>query len=144
MIQPPITIGSSYTLQYKTLPLTPKIPESIESSVYIQVPKQIEYLKRIYIFDEPEEITQFLFSNEDLIEILLEARDYLVKIFGKVPIYLEFHHDPEEEWDELFIIIKTNYPPEKAVDLENKLFEEWFIKVIDKVKGRLSFTEEPL
>ena len=115
-----------------------------ENSVYLSYQDLISYLEKEYIFENPEEIKRFLVNNEDLIEILFSATDHIREIFGNVPLYLELHHDPEEGWDELFIVIKTNYPAEKAVELESKLFENWFVKVLDKVKGRLNFTEEPL
>jgi hypothetical protein len=59
-------------------------------------------------------------------------------------IYLELYSDPEEEWDELFIVIKSPYSAEEAIELEKKLFDEWFVNIIDKVNNRLNFTEEPL
>ena len=115
-----------------------------ENSVYLLPQNLVDYLENEYIFKNPEEIKRFLINNEDLIEILFFAIGYIHKIFGDVPVFLELHHDPEVEWDELFIIIKSNYPPEKAVELEDKFFEQWFVRVLDKVKGRLNFTEEPL
>jgi len=116
-----------------------------ESSVYQSSQNLIDYLEEyIYIFKNSEEIKPFLISNSDLIQILLDAHEHIYRVFGWSPIYLELHHDPEEEWDELFIVIKTNYSSEKAIELENKLFEEWFIEIPCKVSGRLNFTEEPL
>ena len=116
----------------------------IETSIYKSVQNLIKYIEEIYILKNPNKIKSFLLSNQDLLPILLEAYEYIYEIFGKVPLYLEIHHDPEEEWDELFIVIKTSFPPSKAVELERKFFNEWFIKVLDKVNGRLSFIEEPL
>ncbi len=115
-----------------------------ESSVYLLPQNLVGYLEAEYIFKNPDDIKVFLIANEELIEILFSAPQYIHKIFGDVPVYLELHHDPEEEWEELFIIIKTDYSPEKAVELEDRLYEEWFVKVLDKVKGKLNFTEEPL
>jgi len=100
-------------------------------------------IEDIYNSKISEEIKKFLISNEDLIQILSDAQEHIYRVFGRVPISLELHHDPEEGWDELFIIIKTQLPPEKAVNLENRLFEEWFVDILDKVEGRLNFTEEP-
>jgi len=97
-----------------------------------------------YNINNPEEIKEFLLSNRDLIEILISGYEHIRRIFGDVPLYLELHSDPEENWDELFIVIKSYYPAEKAIELENKLFEEWFADVIDKVGTRLNFIEEPL
>jgi len=118
--------------------------EDKESSVYLLPQILIDNLETKYIFMNPEEIKMFLLSNTDLIGILIDAPEHIRRIFGEVPIYLKLTHDPEENWDELFIVIKTSYSPEKAVELENKLFDEWFINVIDKVNTRLNFTEEPL
>jgi len=106
--------------------------------------EMINELSNKYNFKNPQEIKEFLLSNKDLIEILISGYEHIRRIFGDFPIYLELHHDPEEHWDELFIIIKTNYTAEKAIELENKLFEEWFVHIIDKVGTRLNFTEEPL
>ncbi len=103
----------------------------------------IDGLKQKYSFINHDKVTRFLSANIDLIDILIDASQYIYSVFGNVPIYLELHCDPEEEWDELFIVIKTNYSPEKAVELENKFFDEWFVKVMSKVSGRLNFAEEP-
>ncbi len=118
--------------------------EKNENSVYLSYQDLISYLENEYIFENPEEIKRFLMSNKDLIGILFSAVEHIREIFGNMPVYLELHRDPEEDWDELFVVIKTNYPPEKAVELDTNLFENWFVKVLDKVKGRLNFTEEPL
>ena len=117
----------------------------IESSIIIKSLKDIEQLEELYIFENPPDVRRFLWKYKFLIEILFEAQKKIIEIFGNdITLYLELHHDPEEEWNELFIVIKTNYSPEEAIELENKLFEEWFIKISEKVKGRLNFTEEPL
>ena len=149
-INPSIQLGNnSFTLE-STFPQSGDFRISTakerngESSIYLLPQNLVGYLEYVYILKNPKEIKKFLIDNEDLIEILFSAPEHIRKIFGDVLIYLELHHDPEEEWDELFIIIKSNYPPEKAVELEDKLFEQWFVKVLDKVKGRLNFTEEPL
>ncbi|RLE07346.1 hypothetical protein DRZ78_03130 [Candidatus Aerophobetes bacterium] len=138
-------IGSSAIFES----ILPEIPEIYkdrdEESSTFQYPQNcIDYIESIYILKNAKEIRAFLVSNDDLIQILLNAQEHIQKVFGQFPIFLELHHDSEEEWDELFIVIKTNYSPEKAVELENQLFEEWFVEVLSKVSGRLNFTEEPL
>jgi len=146
IIQPPIPHGISYVLEPRSL----KFPDiyreegNEENSVYLQSQYLINYLSKIYIFKNPQEIKMFLLSNRDLIEILVSAPEHIRRIFGNVPIYLELHHDPEEDWDELFIVIRSNYSPRKASELKNMLFDEWFIYIIDKVATRLNYTEEPL
>ncbi|OSS41655.1 hypothetical protein DESAMIL20_1208 [Desulfurella amilsii] len=145
-----ISPGVSVTFENVTYPIpgTPEIYSDIdineENSVYCFRQNMIDYIENIYIFKNSKEIKMFLISNDDLIQILLGAQEHIYKVFGQVPIYLELYHDPEEEWDELFILIKTQHSPEEAVNLENQLFEEWFASILDKVSGRLNFTEEPL
>lgn len=119
--------------------------EPQELSLFLSLYRWIEYLKSIYIFATPEEeISGFLLLNEDLLQILTEAPNYIYEIFGRVPIYLELHRDPEEGWDELFIVIKTILPAEEAVKRERELFDSWFSQIIHKVDNRLNYTEEPL
>ena len=140
MMIPP---GVSVTFENVIYPI-PGTSDNEENSVYRSRSNMIDYIENIYIFKNSKEIKMFLISNYDLIQILLDAQKHIYKVFGQVPIYLELYHDPEEEWDELFILIKTQYSPEEAVNLENQLFEEWFASILDKVSGRLNFTEEPL
>jgi len=91
------------------------------------------------------EVIQFIKDHPFLLNTLLEAPRHIFSIFGKnVPLYLELHHDPEESWDELFIVIKTGYSAEKAINLENRLVEEWFLDRIKETKGKLNIMEEPL
>jgi len=115
-----------------------------ENSYYLYFYNVLEQIEKSYILENPREVKEYLLDNNDLIPIVNEAPEYINRIFGYVPIFLELHHDPEENWDELFIVIKTNYPPEKAVELEIKLFDEWFINIMDKVGNRLNFIEKPL
>jgi hypothetical protein len=118
--------------------------ESPGTSIILLPQKLIRELENLYIFDNPQEIQRFLLTNEYLIEILFEAPVHIYRIFGHVPIHLELHHDPEESWDELFIVINSPYCAEEAIRLENKLTEEWFLDRMEETKGKLNITEEPL
>lgn len=115
-----------------------------ETSITLQPQRLISELEKLYIFDNPEEIKNFLSTNDYLIEILFEAPEHIYGTFGQVPVHLELHHDPEEDWDELFIVIKSTYSAEEAIRLENRLAEEWFLNRIKDTRGKLNITEEPL
>jgi hypothetical protein len=105
----------------------------------------LDDLKRAYEFSNIEEIRNFIMQNNYLVNILNEALENIYRIFGRgIKLILELQSDPEEEWDELFIVIKSPYTAEKAVALERELFDEWFVHIIDKVSNKLNFTEEPL
>ena len=92
-----------------------------------------------------QQINNFLKKHKYLYSILKEAKDKILHIFGnKVKMCLKLHYDPEEGWDELFIVIKSPYSPEEAIRLENRLAEEWFLDKIKDTKGKLNIIEEPL
>ena len=104
--------------------------------------KTIKKLEKLYTFDNPKEIENFLLTNNYLIDILFSAPDHIERIFGMVLLHLELHHDPEEGWDELFIVIKTPYKTEEAIRLENRLAEEWFLDRTKETNGKLNIIEE--
>lgn len=73
----------------------------------------------------------------------MDAPDKISEIFGdNVKLELELHTDPEENWDELFIIIVTSASPKEAIEMEKRLFKEWFSKIINRVGGHLNYTFE--
>ena len=121
-----------------------RMKESIEISVVLQVQRAIGKLEELYIFDNPKEIKNFLLTNSYLIDILFEAPAHIERIFGMALFHLELHHDPEEGWDELFIVIRSLYKAEEAIVLENRLAEEWFLDRMKETNGKLNITEEPL
>ena len=101
-------------------------------------------LENLYIFENPREIKKFILNNEYLIDILFEAPLHIYRIFEHVPTFLELHHDPEEDWDELFIVIRSSYLTDEAIRRENQLVEEWFLERMDDTQGRLNIVEESL
>lgn len=116
-----------------------------QNSIVLQIQEQIKLLEDMYIFDSLKEGETFLLNNQYLIDILFEAREEIRRIFGYViELHLELHHDPEEDFEELFIVIRSPYSPEEARKLMDKLGEQWFLDMIEKVQGKLCITEEPL
>lgn len=121
-----------------------RMEESIEISVTLQIQRGIRKLEELYTFNNPKEIKSFLLANNYLIDILSEAPAHVGRIFGIALLHLELHHDPEERWDELFIVIRSLCSPEEAIRLENRLAEEWFLDRMKETDGKLNITEEPL
>jgi hypothetical protein len=105
--------------------------------------KQATNIKSLYLLRNKKVIAKFLSQNRDLVKYLLEAPTKIYEIFGdNVKLELELHTDPEENWDELFIIVVTPASPKETIEMERQLFKEWFGKIIDKVSGRLNYTSE--
>jgi len=90
-----------------------------------------------------EEIECFLKKYPFLVSVLIEAKQKISSIFGETSkTILELNKDPEEDFEEIFIVIKSSFDSEKARELMDKLDEEWFLKRIDETKGKLNITEE--
>ncbi len=116
-----------------------------ETSILKEKVDNIAILENFYNMENPLEIKSFLFTHDNLIPILFEAYAKIKQIFGDVvELYLELHQDPEEDWEELFIVIKSPYEAERARELIDKLADEWFLDIIDKTGNKLCITEEPL
>ncbi|MDI6792264.1 MAG: hypothetical protein QME81_05275 [bacterium] len=97
------------------------------------------------ISDE-EEVISFIIKYPFLLSILAEAPSKIYPIFPKddIALHLELHHDPEEDFEELFVVIKSPYSPEKARKLMDELDETWFLDIINKTKNKFCITEESL
>lgn len=123
--------------------LRPLYDWSDEPSIIVKQNETIEYLKQDYELIDPPAIKAFLLGNAFLIDFLLEAIGKIDGLFGfgtrKV---LELVIDPDENFEELFIVIKSNYSAEEARTLLNSLMDEWFLDVIDRTRGLLNITEE--
>jgi hypothetical protein len=115
-----------------------------DPSVILNHYRLIQALKEMdYIFDNPDEIDRFLRDNSFLQDILLEAPEYIYRIFGRVPLHLEYFYDPNDSTEELFILIKSPFSISKSITLEDQLFEDWFYDKIDSTRGKLNIVEEP-
>jgi len=113
-----------------------KGPKELES--------QIASIEGIYNFVDREDIISFLKANKFLIKILKEAHKNIKFIFGaSVHLYLKLCADPEEDFEELFVVIKSTHNSEEALHLLNKLDESWFLKIVDSTQGKLNIMVEP-
>lgn len=89
-------------------------------------------------------IQAFLEQHPFLYPIVNEAKGHIASVFGReAKVCLELEHDPEEGWDELFIVVKSKCSAEEAIRLEGQLMEEWFLDRMKNTRGKLSIVEDP-
>jgi len=106
-------------------------------------------INELYQFHEDEwhnkeDIINFIQEN-DLYDVLISAPANIREVFGNdIKLVLELQDDPEEDWTELVIKIKTKYSAKKEVELESKLFYKWWVTIMDKVGNKLNYMGEPL
>jgi len=116
------------------VPLTEK--ESIEEGVS---------LYQFYKFANNEEKIMSFIRKRHLLGILLEAVREIRRVFGKeILLELELHKDPEEDFEGIFIIIKTKRPPEESLNLLDRLDEEWWLDMDDDISNKLEIMVRPI
>jgi hypothetical protein len=104
----------------------------------------MENIFKFYKVDENQKnvIADFLESNGKVVPVLLEARLQIERLIGKFPLHLELEQDPEEKFEELFVIVKADKRPEESISLIEKLDREWFIPLHSDLMDRLNFDIE--
>ncbi|CAD6493976.1 MAG: hypothetical protein CHKLHMKO_00594 [Candidatus Argoarchaeum ethanivorans] len=90
-------------------------------------------LSQFYAFsdgDSEAAVIQFINDHPWCLGVLFEAPGHIFSIFGKnVFLYLELNRDYEEDFEGLFIIIKTNLSPEDSLNLLDRFDEGWWLDV---------------
>ncbi len=100
---------------------------------------EIQSLERLYTFRRPEEVSGFLEAHSFLIPLLFEAHRQIEKYFGPYPqVFLEVVTDPEATDDrELAAFIRTNLPPDEALNRLERFDEGWWLEASHKARGNL-------
>lgn len=117
-----------------------------ELSFSLKTIKDIESLERIYTFKHPNDIKRLLLSFEFLIPALFEAYKQILEIFKEnaLELSLEYDRDPEEDFEGLSIIIRTNLSPESSLDLLNKFDQEWWLDIDYEIRKILNVMIRPI
>ena len=116
-----------------------------ETSTVLRIIGCIDLLKDVYLLKEAKQIESYLWRNSILLDFLCEAHTQIINIFGfESQLSLELHRDYEENFEELFIVIKSLAEPSRMIELLDKLDDEWFLNVSDNVHGKLNITVESL
>ncbi len=110
-----------------------------EYSLILKTIKDIELLENLYTFSNSIDVKRFMLKNECLINILFEAYKQIKRIFNQniVEICLEYNRDPEEDFEGLFVIVKTNLSPEESLNLLERFDEEWFLDNVSEEIGSI-------
>jgi hypothetical protein len=99
--------------------------------------KKITRLECYYYFDNPKEIKRFLLAHDYLVEYLFEAYVQIKRIFKEnlIEIRLKYDRYSEEDYEGLFVNIKTNLSPEPSLNLLEKFDKEWWLKVDFEIRS---------
>jgi len=118
------------------------VQKLIEVSTYLL--RYPDFLADSYVFDNPQEIEDFLLANNDLAEVLLSGVPYIIQSFGDVLKRLEYYRDLDERTGKLVIIIQSRFETEENMQRQNNLITEWFAKLPGGIRKKLSIETEPI
>ena len=105
----------------------------------------IKFLECRYTFSNPDEVKRFVLMHDYFIGPLFEVRKHVEKVFGTgVEVCLEVDRDPEEDFEGLSAIVKTNLSPESSLDLLDKFDEEWWLDVDSEIRMTLTIMVRPV
>ena len=116
-----------WTNKFDTIDIEPvKEHGNGETSVFFKLDLQIKKLSDFYELRNVTEIKRLLSFNEHLIYPLFTAHRHIEDIFSPdfKPI-LEVFGDPDENYEAIFIVVRTSLPPEQSVDLLENFQEKW-------------------
>lgn len=114
-------------------------------SLVCELTTKFRCLDDLYSYRNRADVVNFLWTNPFLVDFLFQAhRQIRVYFHAGSEICLDLHRDPEEDYDELFVVIMSPYSSQKARELMSRLRKEWFLDALDRTQGKLCITEEPL
>ena len=103
-------------------------------------------LERLFSIKEPEEIWQFLDRHKKLYDTLIEVFENVKTFFNHilVDIELEYDEDPEEDYELLSVIVKTNASPRQSLDVLYKFDYDWWLDVDREISAFLNVMVRPV
>jgi len=108
-----------------------------EVSVVLSVHQHAQWLEQIFAFSHSDEVWRLLLTHEWLSAALLEAHGQIMRVFAEniVDLSLEYGVDPEEGYEELFVMIRTNLSVGESLARLETFDEEWWLEVDAEVRS---------
>jgi hypothetical protein len=123
----------------------PTLPrETATSSFLVEQEKKLAQVAGFYEFRSMGRVRHFLERHPALIDLLLEAPEYLQRCFGPDPqVVLQVVLDPElDDSEELFAYIRTALPVDDALEQLDRLDKEWLLAQLPRTGGRFNIDVE--
>ena len=96
-----------------------------------------------YVIQNADSVKNYLETNSDLLNFLKSVARKFRKIEDIKSIELEYYKDPEEDWDKLFITVRTQIEDMGALGkLDEKLFHLLFYPEMQLLSGRVVLSIE--
>ena len=130
------------------LPADVFVRHSEQDGVAAYSPQKDFYsLERLYTIENPFAVKSFLAAHPNLKDYLFETHEQIERFFGDSALEISLKHDsdPEEDYEGLFVIVKTHLSSEEALDFLDKFDFEWFLdQVPPEIISILTVTVRPV
>ena len=107
-------------------------------------PAAVEIVCDLYSLRDRKKVWEYLELHREVISVLVEAYGHIQARFGSgTPVVLSVISEPtNRQSTELFALISTSLPVEKALEAMRRLDDEWWLDVPEHQTGMLNFDIE--
>jgi hypothetical protein len=124
------------------------LKQKIDAVEVSQELRKIEILTQMcdFNYDNKDAVIQFIDDNsENILPVLHTSREIINRLFGaNISLSLNLFEDPEEGTKMLNVFIVNDLSPDEALQKEEKIYEDWFLKCYPELTNLLNFREVPL
>lgn len=121
----------------------PIVSYGLKVENYIQLYYEALLKNLGFELDNSIEIVSFLLRNLTMLEPLKESKEKIANYFTGSTLKLSLYKDMEEKYEVLNILVLNDFSAEKALYLEEALFEGWFKSYYIAFDGKLLIRECP-
>lgn len=90
--------------------------------------QDIEKLSECYTFRNYDANAQYLKNNPHLIYFLIKSRNKFEEYFPEADFILEVLYDPNEDFEDFILWIRTSISPEEAFKRLKAIDSDWWLK----------------
>ena len=109
----------------------------------LEANRDLPKLRTSYEFDNEEEIYSFVRRNPYVMSALLDAPLSISGRFEDSPLLaLEVFTDPDEGYEQLFLLIRTTLAADDAQQRLDALYDDWWLDIVPSMKHKMAIDIE--
>lgn len=117
---------------------------NVPAKVFQPSARKIDLVLDLYKASDYIEVTEYLQTYPFLVDLLIELHEKAQQYFGSnTQVALRVVTDPEaQDYRELFAVIQTSLPRERARAALHRLDDDWWLDEIDRAQCKLTVDVE--
>ena len=119
------------------------VSSKVQEKVVIGSNEKLRRVESQFIVKEKSSVKRFLINNIFLIDLIFEARTRIAKYFNSAtPLALSLTQYPDEEIEELYLLIQTNLSVKESLPALDRFEEEWWLDALPRAKCKMTIKLE--